>query len=85
MTTSEVSGPPVISVGSSEVASRTIRGTLQGGIGYFLCEGIEAFHLYDFDDRQWAWATVALGFAVTYVQNAVESRRGRRLIGASSA
>lgn len=70
---------PIVQVGP--VAAPVVRTAGQGGFTWTVMELIEAYHLYDFDDRQWAITLLAGTTFVSWVQNALEKRQGRRLIG----
>lgn len=70
---------PLVKLGP--VASPVLRTGAQGGVTYMVMEAIEAYGLYDFTERQWA-ITMIIGTGVaSLVQNTIEARRGRKLIG----
>lgn len=60
----------------SQAVTRPTRTGVQGGIAYLVLEGIEAFGLYDFTGRQWAWALVAGTALVSWIQTLTENRLG---------
>lgn len=81
----EITGPssgpqtPVITTGP--VAAPVIRTGAQVITGAFIVEGIELF-IYNFPEEQTSWLTAAVSLLLAWVQNFIEAKRGRRLIGA---
>lgn len=59
----------------SDAVARPTRGVLQGGAGWVVTEGIDAF-LWDMNDRQYGIAVIILGALVSFIQNTVENRAG---------
>lgn len=74
---------PNVTVTSSEPIATTVRSGLQLLTGGFIVEGIEAFGLYDFTERQSTWATAAFTLALVLVQNLIEKQRNRKFLGAA--
>jgi hypothetical protein len=62
--------------------TRPTRTGVQGGVAYMLLEGIEAFHIYDFDGRQWAWAMLAGTALFSWLQVLAENYLGAGLLRA---
>jgi hypothetical protein len=85
MTDGGLTGPssepraPVITAGP--VSAPVIRTGAQALSGAFIVEGIELF-VYDFPEEQTSWLTAAVSIALALLQNWIEAKRGRRLIGA---
>lgn len=71
--------PPVIALGP--VIAPTVRHFGQGGLAGFIVNGAILFDVVPLDPQQAAWLTVALGFVLALVQNMIETRVGRRLVG----
>jgi hypothetical protein len=71
---------PVVKVGP--VAAPVIRTAGQGGLAWTVMELIEAYHVYNFDDRQWSITLLAGTTFVSWLQNTIEARKGRKLVGA---
>jgi hypothetical protein len=71
---------PIVKVGP--VAAPVVRTAGQGGLTWVVMELIEAYHVYNFDDRQWAITLFAGTTFVAWLQNTIEQRRGRKLVGA---
>lgn len=82
----KVTGPsskpekPIITMGS--VSAPVTRTGAQGGAAWMVMEIIEAYSLYDFSDRQWSITLLAGTTLASFAWNLIESRLGRRLIGA---
>jgi hypothetical protein len=70
---------PIVKVGP--VAAPVVRTAGQGGLTWTVMEMIEAYNLYDFTDRQWAITLFAGTTFVAWLQNTIEQRRGRKLVG----
>ncbi len=64
----------------NETLKRPVRTLLQGGAGYAVVEFIDAFHIYDMDERQYAIATVVIGAAIGWIQVNVENYFGKALL-----
>ena len=71
---------PIVKVG--QVTAPVVRTAGQGGLAWIVMEMIEAYNVYDFTDRQWAITLLAGTTFVSWVQNVLEKRQGRKLIGA---
>ena len=71
---------PVVTIGP--VAAPVVRTAGQGGAAWTVMEIIEAYNLYDFTDRQWAVTLIAGTTFFSWLQNTIEKRRGRKLVGA---
>lgn len=71
---------PVVKVGP--IAAPVVRTAAQGGVTWIAMEITEAYNLYDFTDRQWAITLFAGTTFCAWLQNMLEHRRGRKLIGA---
>ena len=71
---------PVVKIGP--VAAPVVRTAGQGGAAWMVLELIEAYNLYDFDDRQWSITLLVGTTFLSWVQNTIETRRGRKLVGA---
>lgn len=71
---------PVVKVG--QVAAPVVRTAGQGGAAWIVMEMIEAYNVYDFTDRQWAITLLAGTTFVSWVQNVIEKRQGRKLVSA---
>lgn len=76
---------PVVSLGGGAVIPVAIRTGLQQGLGMFLVEGIVEFDLADLTAGQEKWLGLALGIVVCGIQNFLESRANRKLLGRSPA
>lgn len=85
MTDSEITGPssepepPAIVIG--RVTAPVVRTAGQGGAAWAIMELIEAYEVYAFSNRQWAITLVIGTTVVSWIQNILESRMGKRLIG----
>lgn len=53
--------------------TRPTRTGIQGSAAYAVLELIEAFHLFDFDGRQWAISMLVLTTVLSWVQVQVEN------------
>lgn len=69
---------PVVSLGT--ISSPVARTGLQGVSGAFIAQGIELW-IHSFTPDQRAWLVVALTTVLAFVQNQIEQRAGRKLIG----
>lgn len=70
---------PLVKAGP--VAAPVVRTAGQGGLAWIVLELIEAYSLYDFSDRQWSITLLAGTTLVSWVQNTIEARKGRKLVG----
>lgn len=70
---------PVVQVGP--VAAPVVRTAGQGGLTFILMEMVEAYSLYEFDERQWSITLLAGTTFLAWLQNTVEQWRGRKLVG----
>lgn len=70
---------PLVTAG--KVTTPVVRTAGQGGVSWVVLELVEAYSIYDFTDRQWAITLLAGTTFVSWVQNVIEERRGRRLVG----
>lgn len=52
----------------------------QGGAGWAVVEAIEAFHLYNFDERQYGITIFILGGVICVIQNLIEDRLGKGIL-----
>lgn len=57
----------------SQAVTRPTRTGIQGSAAYAVLELIEAFHLFDFDGRQWAISMLVLTTVLSWVQVQVEN------------
>jgi hypothetical protein len=71
-------GTPVITAGP--LVTPTVRTGGQLVTGEFLMQGLEAF-IWIPTPNQRGWLVVAFGIGVALVQNIIERRTGRRLVG----
>lgn len=71
---------PLVKVGP--VAAPVVRTAGQGGLAFIIMEIIESYGLYDFTDRQWSITLLAGTTFLAWLQNTIEQRRGRKLVGA---
>lgn len=62
----------------SETVARPTRTVVQGGFGWIVTEGIDAF-IYDLSDRQYGIAVIFLTAVFSFVQNALESGYGKAI------
>lgn len=82
---SEVTGPssepkqPLMTAGTVTVP--VVRTAGQGGVAWAIMEFVEAFNIYEFDERQWAIVLIIGTTIVSWIQNFLEERAGRRLLG----
>lgn len=75
-------GPdPVVTLGP--VAAPVVRTTGQGLTGGLIVETLVAFDVVHFTDRQYGLALLWAGILLCFVQNVIEARVGRRLVGAA--
>jgi hypothetical protein len=74
--------PPVVTTGS--VAAPVIRTGVQGIGAGWIVDGIDIWNVAHLSDRQQVWLLVGLTALLSFAQNMVEKRAGRRLIGAAS-
>lgn len=63
---------------SHSAAVKGARTGVQGGAAVVILEAVEAFGLYDLDERQYAVALVILAAVISWAQNALEGRNRRR-------
>lgn len=70
---------PIVKVGA--VTAPVVRTGGQLVTGAFLIEGVELF-IHDFPEAEQAWLTVVASLVLCWVQNALEKRQGRKLVGA---
>lgn len=84
----EVTGPsseprePLMTMG--KVVAPVARTAGQSGAAWTIMEAVEAYNIYNFSDRQWA-ITLTIGTVVlSWLQNTLEARSGRRLIGTAN-
>lgn len=75
------SGPksPVVVTGT--VAAPVIRTGIQGIGAGWVVDGIDIWNVAHLTDRQQVWLLVGLTAVLSAVQNLIEKRAGRRLIG----
>lgn len=71
---------PIVKVGP--VAAPVVRTAGQGGAAWMVMEAIEAYDLYQFDERQWSITLLIATTFLSWLQNTIEQRRGRKLVGA---
>lgn len=64
----------------SEAVARPVRGVGQGGAGWAVIEVVEAFHIYEFDERQSIISIIILTALVSFLQNTIENRLGKGLL-----
>lgn len=71
---------PIVKVGP--VAAPVVRTAGQGGLAFIAMELVESYGLYEFDERQWSITLLAATTFLAWLQNTIETRRGRKLVGA---
>lgn len=74
--------PPIVT--TSTIAAPVIRTGVQGIGAGWIVDGIDIWNLANLSDRQQVWLLVGLTALLSFAQNSIEKRAGRRLIGAAS-
>jgi hypothetical protein len=74
--------PPVVTTGP--IAAPVIRTGVQGIGAGWLIQGLAIWNLAELTDDQQVWLLVGLTALFSLIQNSLEARAGRRLIGAAS-
>lgn len=74
--------PPVVT--TSTIAAPVIRTGVQSIGAGWIVDAIDIWNIANLSDRQQVWLLVGLTALLSYVQNMIEKRAGRRLIGAAT-
>lgn len=77
--------PPLIGLGPSTVVTPVVRTGLQVLSPALVLEGLRVFHVWEPEPDQVAWLMSAGTVVFAAVQNWVEQRKGRKLLGRSTA
>lgn len=71
---------PIVTTGA--VAAPVIRTGVQGIGAGWIVDGIDIWNVAHLTDRQQVWLLVGITALLSFAQNLIEKRAGRRLIGA---